>query len=136
MTTKQYDIETSENLERRNRGLDVLSHIDGVAGHRVMDSLAVANPALGHHIAAFAFGDIYDRPGLDPRSRQLVTLGVLTASGGCEAQLKVHVGASLNVGIAPEEIREAILHASVYCGFPRALNATFAAQEVIESRKQ
>ncbi|AHI21447.1 carboxymuconolactone decarboxylase family protein [Corynebacterium vitaeruminis] len=85
---------------------------------------------MGHHIAAFAFGDIYDRPGLDPRSRQLVTLGALTALGGCEAQLKVHIGAALNVGITKEEITEALLHAAVYCGFPRALNATFVAREV------
>ena len=101
-----------------------------------LNSEEPSNPALGHHIAAFAFGDIYDRPGLDARSRQLVTIGVLTALGGCEPQLKVHVGAALNVGISEEEIQEAILHASVYCGFPRALNATFAAQEVIESRRK
>lgn len=85
---------------------------------------------MGHHIAAFAFGDIYDRPGLDPRSRQLVTLGALTALGGCEAQLKVHIGAALKVGITKEEITEALLNAAVYCGFPRALTATFVAREV------
>ena len=118
----QYDIDSVDNQRRRDLGLQVLSRI-------------TSNPALGHHIAAFAFGDIYDRPGLDARSRQLVTIGVLTALGGCEPQLKVHVGAALNVGISEEEIQEAILHASVYCGFPRALNATFAAQEAIDSRR-
>ena len=76
------------------------------------------------HAEAFAFGDIYGRPGLDARSRQLVTIGVLTALGGCEPQLKVHVGAALNVGLTPDEIVEAMLHAAVYAGFPRALNAT------------
>ena len=85
-------------------------------------------------MAAFAFGDIYDRPGLDARSRQLVTLGVLTALGGCEPQLKVHIGAALNVGIARDEIVEALLHSAVYCGFPRALNATFVAREVFRER--
>lgn len=133
MTAKQYDINTEENLRRRANGLDILSRIDGQSGQHVIDSLAVTNPALGHHIAAFAFGDIYDRPGLDDRSRQLVTIGVLTALGGCEPQLKVHISASLNVGITPEEIHEAILHAAVYCGFPRALNASFAAQEAIDA---
>ena len=127
--SNQYDIDSVDNQRRRDLGLQVLSRIDGDAGQSVID------PALGHHIAAFAFGDIYDRPGLDARSRQLVTIGVLTALGGCEPQLKVHVGAALNVGISEEEIQEAILHASVYCGFPRALNATFAAQEAIDSRR-
>ncbi len=129
----QHDIDSPENRARRDRGLAVLSRIDGHQGEAVIDSLADINPALGHHVAAFAFGDIYDRPGLDPRSRQLVTIGVLTALGGCEPQLKVHIGAALNVGLSQEEIIEAITHTAVYAGFPRALNATFAARELFAS---
>lgn len=130
----QHDIDSPENLARRERGLAVLDSVDGDAGQAVVDSLADISPALAHHIAAFAFGDVYDRPGLDPRSRQLVTLGVLTALGGCEPQLKVHIGAALNVGVTRDEIVEALLHASVYAGMPRALNATFAAREVFAER--
>ena len=134
MTAVQYDINAPGNIARRKHGQQVLSRIDGDQGEAVIGSLADVNPALGHHIVAFAFGDIYDRPGLDPRSRQLVTLGVLTALGGCEAQLKVHIGAALNVGLTREEISEVLLHAAVYCGFPKALNATFVAREVFASR--
>jgi 4-carboxymuconolactone decarboxylase len=133
-TAPQHDINSPESLARRRHGQAVLSHIDGHQGEVVIDSLADINPALGHHVAAFVFGDIYDRPGLDPRSRQLVTLGVLTALGGCEPQLKVHIGAALNVGLSHEEITEALLHAAVFCGFPRAVNATFAAREVFAER--
>jgi 4-carboxymuconolactone decarboxylase len=134
MSKTQHDIDSADNIERRKHGLDVLREIDGDAGVKVIDSLAELSPALGHHVAAFSFGDIYSRPGLDARSRQLVTIGVLTALGGCEPQLKVHIGASLNVGLTPDEILEAILHAVVYAGFPRALNATFTAKEVFDSR--
>lgn len=134
MTTPQHDINSPENIARRKHGQDVLSRIDGHQGEAVIDSLADINPALGHHVAAFAFGDIYDRPGLDARSRQLVTLGALTALGACEPQLKVHINAALNVGLTREEITEALLHAAVYCGFPRALNATAVAREVFLSR--
>jgi 4-carboxymuconolactone decarboxylase len=134
VNNSQHDIDSADNIERRNQGLEVLAKIDGDAGAAVIDSLADLSPALGHHVAAFAFGDIYNRPGLDARSRQLVTIGVLTALGGCEPQLRVHVGASLNVGLSPDEIVEAILHAAVYAGFPRALNATFAAKDVFDSR--
>ena len=130
----QHDIDSPENLARRERGLAVLASIDGDAGRAVFDSLADISPALAHHIAAFGFGDVYDRPGLDPRGRQLVTIGVLTALGGCEPQLKVHIGAALNVGLTREEIVEAILHAAGYAGFPRALNATFVAKEVFAER--
>ena len=133
-TPAQHDINSPESLGRRRRGQEVLAQIDGRQGEAVIDSLADISPALGHHIAAFAFGDIYDRPGLDARSRQLVTLGVLTALGGCEPQLKVHVGAALNVGLTREEITETMLHAAVYCGFPRALNATFVARDVFHQR--
>jgi 4-carboxymuconolactone decarboxylase len=129
-STAQHDIDSPENLARREHGIAVLSQIDGEQGQAVIDALADISPSLGHHVAAFAFGDIYDRPGLDPRSRQLVTIGALTALGGCEPQLKVHIGAALNVGITRAEITEAILHAAVYTGFPRALNATFVAREV------
>ncbi|WP_228073271.1 carboxymuconolactone decarboxylase family protein [Corynebacterium sp. ED61] len=54
--------------------------------------------------------------------------------GGCEPQLKVHVGAALNIGISRDEITQTILHAAVYASFPRALNATFVAKEVFEER--
>lgn len=128
------DITSPEHLARRRRGQEVLSRIDGHAGETVVESLADISPALGHHVAAYGFGDIYARPGLDPRSRQLVTIGALTALGGCEPQLKVHLGAALNVGLTREEIVEALLHASVYAGFPRALNATFVAREVFAER--
>jgi 4-carboxymuconolactone decarboxylase len=135
MTTLQHDINSDESLARRQHGQDVLSRIDGHQGEAVIESLADISPALGHHVAAFAFGDIYDRPGLDPRSRQLVTIGALTAMGGCEPQLRVHIGAALNVGFTEVEVVEALLHCAVYAGFPRALNATFVAREVFASRR-
>ncbi|WP_369252145.1 carboxymuconolactone decarboxylase family protein [Streptomyces sp. R41] len=120
--------------ERFEHGLGVLERVDGEAGQRVVDALSDINPELGHQIVAWAFGDIYDRPGLAPRDRQLVTLGILTALGGCEAQLDVHVNAALNVGLTPEQIVEALLHSAVYCGIPKALNATFAAKKVFAER--
>jgi 4-carboxymuconolactone decarboxylase len=59
---------------------------------------------------------------------------MLTALGGCEPQLEVHVNAALNVGLSPAEIVEALLHSAVYCGMPRALNATFVAKKVFAER--
>ncbi|MGW0205263.1 carboxymuconolactone decarboxylase family protein [Streptomyces sp. NPDC003233] len=120
--------------ERFAHGLEVLRSVDGEAGQRVIDSLADISPELGHQIVAWGFGEIYDRPGLPPRDRQLVTLGMLTALGGCEPQLEVHINAALNVGLTPEEIVEALLHSAGYCGFPKALNATFVAKKVFTER--
>jgi len=120
--------------QRFAHGKQVLDSIDGEVGQQVIDSLADVAPELGHQIVAWAFGDMYARPQLQPRQRQLVTLGVLTALGGCEAQLTVHINAALNVGLTPAEIAEAITHASVYCGMPRALNAIAVARTVFDQR--
>lgn len=120
--------------ERLDYGRQVLDAVDGEAGQRVIESLRDIAPDLGRHIIEYGFGDVYSRPGLDPQHRQLVTLGILTALGGCEAQLEVHVNASLNVGLSPEQVVEALIHSAVYCGFPRALNAVFVARSVFEER--
>jgi 4-carboxymuconolactone decarboxylase len=120
--------------ERFERGLETLTRIDGSSGQQVVDSLADVSPELGHQVVAWAFGEMYRRPGLVPRDRQLVTLGMLTALGGCERQLEVHVNAALNVGLRAEEIVEALLHAAVYCGMPRAINATLVAKKVLAER--
>lgn len=120
--------------ERFTTGMQVLDAIDGEVGAAVIDSLTDIAPELGHQIVAWGFGDIYARPDLQPRDRQLVTLGMLTALGGCEPQLEVHIGAALNVGLQPEQIIEAFLHASVYCGFPKALNAVAVARKVFTAR--
>ena len=120
--------------ERFEHGLKILERVDGEAGQRVVDALSDINPELGHQIVAWAFGDIYDRPGLAPRDRQLVTLGMLTALGGCETQLEVHVNAALNVGLSSEQIIEALLHSAVYCGIPKAMNATLVAKKVFGER--
>ncbi|MET7464924.1 carboxymuconolactone decarboxylase family protein [Nonomuraea sp. NPDC005501] len=115
-------------------GMTVLEQVDGEAGQRIVNSLADISPELGHQVVAWAFGDMYARPELPPRDRQLVTLGVLTALGGCEIELEVHVNAALNVGLTPSEISEALLHSAVYCGMPRAINATLVAKKVFAER--
>ncbi len=120
--------------ERYAHGLEVLKSVDGEAGQRVVDSLQEVNPELAHQVVAWGFGEIYSRPALQPRDRQLVTIGMLTALGGCEPQLEVHVNAALNVGLTAAEIVEAMLHSAGYCGFPRALNATLVAKKVFAER--
>ncbi|WP_084700006.1 carboxymuconolactone decarboxylase family protein [Streptacidiphilus anmyonensis] len=120
--------------ERFERGLKALNDIHSRSGQGVAPALADISPELGHSIVAWAYGDIYSRPNLAPRDRQLVTLGMLTALGGCEAELEIHINASLNVGLSPDEIIEALLQSAVYCGIPRSLNATMAAKKIFAER--
>ena len=128
------DINSPEEQVRYQRGLEVLNAVHGGSAPAVMENLADIAPAMAHHIVAFGFGDIYSRPGLDPKQRQLVTLGILTALGGCEPQLEVHIRTSLNVGLTPTEIVETFTHAAGYAGFPRALNAIGVAKRVFAER--
>lgn len=119
--------------QRIDYGRSVLDAVDGEVGQRVVRSLEDVSPVLAEQVM-IGFAEIYARPQLGPRDRQLVTLGMLAALGGCDPQLEVHVNASLNVGLTPQEIVEALLHSSAYCGFPRAINATFVAKRVFAER--
>lgn len=120
--------------ERYSEGLKKLNEIDGEAGQKVIDSLAAIAPDLARYIIEFPFGDIYQRPGLDLKTRELATVAALTALGHCQPQLKVHVNGALNVGCRPEEIVEVVIQMAVYAGFPAALNGMFTVKEVFKER--
>ena len=116
--------------DRFARGRRALSRIDGAGGEAVVAALADIAPDFARYLVEFPFGDIYSRPGLDLRSREIATVAALTALGNAAPQLKVHIAASLNVGLTRVEIVEVIMQMAVYAGFPAALNGLFAAKEV------
>ncbi|MFH0258841.1 carboxymuconolactone decarboxylase family protein [Vibrio rumoiensis] len=117
-------------------GLQLLSEIDGQAGQNVIESLQDICPDLAKYTIEYPFGDIYARPGLDLKSREIATVAALTALGNCSPQLKVHLHAALNVGCTEDEIKEVIIQMSVYAGFPAALNGMFAFKEVLATRNE
>lgn len=119
---------------RLERGRRALAEIDGEAGERVIDALADIAPDFATYVLEFCFGDIYSRPGLDLRAREIATIAALTALGNATPQLKVHIEAGLNVGLTREEITEVMIHMAVYAGFPAALNGLFACKEVFAKR--
>ncbi|MGY2905857.1 carboxymuconolactone decarboxylase family protein [Bradyrhizobium sp. URHC0002] len=119
---------------RLERGKLALDKIDGEAGHKVVAALADIAPDFATYVFEFPFGDIYSRPGLDLRSREIATIAALAAMGNAAPQLKVHIEAGLNVGLSREEIVEILMQMAVYAGFPAALNGLFAAKEVFAQR--
>lgn len=118
---------------RFERGLQQLTKIDGEAGQKVIESLQDICPDLARYTIEYPFGDIYSRPGLDLKTREIATVAALTAMGNCAPQLKVHLHAALNVGCSEEELKEVIIQMSGYAGFPAALNGMFALKEVLNS---
>ena len=120
---------------RLERGRRALAEIDGHAGEAVVASLADIAPDFATYLLEFPFGDIYSRPGLDLRAREIATIAALTAMGNATPQLKVHIAAGLNVGLSREEIVEILMQMAVYAGFPAALNGLFATKAVFAERE-
>lgn len=119
---------------RFTQGMEQLKTIDGKGGENVIKSLEDIAPDLGKFIVEFAFGDIYTREGLTTEEREMITLSSLLTAGGCEPQLEVHINGALNVGISPEKVIETFLQCIPYTGFPKALNAVYAAKKVFAER--
>lgn len=115
--------------ERYQRGLAQLETVSGPHGAAVIDSLNDIAPDLGRYVVEFAYGDIFARPGLDVKTRELATVAALTAMGTAAPQLKVHMQASLRVGASRQEIIETILQMIPYAGFPAAINAVTVARQ-------
>lgn len=118
--------------ERFTNGWKKLMEIDGKGGENVITSLQDISPDLGNMIIEFAFGDIYTRDQLTLQEREMITITSLLTTGGCEAQLHVHINGALNVGISKERIIETFLQCIPYVGFPKVLNAVSVARKVFQ----
>lgn len=129
MTDNTHASHDNPNL-RYERGLAKLHEIDGEDGVKVVESLADIAPDFARLLIEFPFGDIYSRPGLDLRSREIAVVAALTAMGNAAPQLRVHIQGALNVGVTRSEVVEVIMQMAVYAGFPAALNGLAAAREV------
>ncbi len=122
---------------RHERGWAQLTRVNGTDDPRVVRRVAEVSPDLARMIVEFGYGDCYaDRPKdvLSEQQRQLVTIGALAATAGCEDQLAVHANVALEVGLTPDQVVEALVHALPYVGFPRTLNAIEAVRRVFERR--
>ncbi|GAB1691227.1 carboxymuconolactone decarboxylase family protein [Krasilnikovia sp. M28-CT-15] len=122
--------------DRFARGMRLMEQVDGEAGKQVLAALEDIAPDLARYIIEFTFGEIYPRPHLDLRQREIVTIAACTALGAALPQLKVHIHGLLNVGGTRQEVVETLLHVAFYAGFPAALNALAVARDVFTERDQ
>ena len=124
-----------EDNDRYKRGLAKLAEMDPQVAQRVADSLADVAPDFARYVVEFPFGDIFSRPGLDLRTRELITIAALTAIGHAQPQLKGHIQLAIKAGCSREEITETIMQMAVYAGFPAALNGLFLARAVFSEEE-
>jgi 4-carboxymuconolactone decarboxylase len=95
---------TRMDQDRYQQGLEIFKEIDPNSPERITEMLKDIAPDLARYIIEFPYGDIYSRPGLDLKTREIVTVAALTALGNAQPQLKRHINNALNVGCTREEI--------------------------------
>jgi len=113
-----------DERERYERGLAVRRAVLGDAHvERALECHTDFNREFQELLTRYAWGEIWDRPGLTRQTRSLVTLGMLIALNRPD-EFKLHVRSAASCGVSAEEIKELLLHSALYCGLPAA-NAAF-----------
>jgi 4-carboxymuconolactone decarboxylase len=103
------------------------SHVDASLGNATAFDMPLQEAAMEH-----AWGGVWARDGLDGKTRSIITVSMLIALQA-HGELKGHIRGALNNGVSAEEIREIIMHAAAYCGYPAALSAMRVAREVVDT---
>ncbi|HEV3157228.1 MAG TPA: carboxymuconolactone decarboxylase family protein [Candidatus Baltobacteraceae bacterium] len=120
--------------ESYRRGAETLTKLNPHAVENLVASLANIAPDLARFIIEFPYGQIYSRPQLDLKSRELATVAALTALGNAAPQLRAHITYALNAGCTQQEIVEVMMQMAFYGGFPNAMNALWLAEELFAER--
>lgn len=115
---------------RYKKGIKNLEKMNPNNFKQLEENLKDIAPDLVRYVAEFPYGDIYSRPGLDLKSREIATVAALTAMGNSPHELQSHIEGALNVGCTRQEVLEVIIQMAVYAGFPAAINGVNAAKEV------
>jgi 4-carboxymuconolactone decarboxylase len=122
---------TTEEGTRFEKGLAVQVEVFGDVIARLRENAPPNQVHIQDYLSAFCFGDFYTRDGLDLKTRELLTLCIISALGGAESQLKAHVQGNKKVGNSKDTLIAVITHCLPYIGFPRTLNALACINEII-----
>ncbi|CAH0324257.1 carboxymuconolactone decarboxylase family protein [Priestia megaterium] len=127
-------VESQQMVNEDNRfqkGLATQVEIFGDVIKKMQENAPSNQKHMQEYLSAFCFGDFYTRDGLDLKTRELLTLCIISALGGAEGQVKAHVQGNINVGNDKETLITAITHCLPYMGFPRTLNTLACVNEII-----
>jgi 4-carboxymuconolactone decarboxylase len=118
--------------DRFETGKQTFEKITGDVGKKFLENLKQVAPDFADYLVEFPFGSIYSRPGLDIKTREIITLSSLATQGNAAIELKAHIKLALNAGVTRQQIIELFMQISVYAGFPAAVNAMLAARDVFK----
>ena len=117
--------------ERYQKGLEIMAELDPEATSCLEESMNDICPDMVKYVHEFAYGDIWACPGLDLRTREIITIAALVAKGTAESELRTHIRKAFHIGITKEELSEIMLHIVVYAGFPVGINGVHAISDVL-----
>ncbi|GMA15087.1 carboxymuconolactone decarboxylase family protein [Deinococcus metallilatus] len=109
-------------------------HIFGAQEERILGRLAALDPDLMRYVRDFAYDTVYERPGLDLKTKELVASALLVSLGS-PAELRTHLRGALRAGASEQEVREVLLLCVPYLGFPRVVAAFTQLQALLEARR-
>lgn len=117
--------------ETFDRGLALRREMFGPGGaERALEAASELSRPLQEIVTRYCFGEIWQRPGLDRKTRSLITLAMLMGTGRF-LQFPAHLRGALANGASPEELRELVLHSQLYCGIPSAVEGMAALEATL-----
>jgi 4-carboxymuconolactone decarboxylase len=119
--------------ERRAKGAAVVSKLNNGVAQNNLENMRREFPFLAEATEAYALGDVWSRPGLDDRTRQLAAVATFAAMGMTDL-MTVHARYALNIGVTEDELKEIVYMITVPAGFPRAIIASQALSKVFAER--
>jgi 4-carboxymuconolactone decarboxylase len=119
---------------RLQRGDAVIRSLNNGAPQPTLERMRREFPFLAEATEGYALGEVWSRPGLDNRTRQLAAVAAFAAMGET-VFMKVHAGYALNIGVSEDELKEIIYLVTVPAGFPRAIAASQALSELFAERR-
>ncbi len=118
---------------RLEKALEILAQLNPAAPEQIRDSLDALEPGLTETVFGFAFADVLARPGLDLKTREMLTVAMLAAMATAPGPLEFHIKAALRNGVTKQEIVEILLQVAVYAGVPAFMTAVTAAKKAFEA---
>ncbi|WP_299630639.1 carboxymuconolactone decarboxylase family protein [uncultured Roseobacter sp.] len=120
--------------ERLQQGADVILKLNNGVPQTTLENMRQEFPFLADATQAYALGDVWTRPGLDDRTRQLAAVAAFAAMGE-RGLMKIHAGYALNVGVTEDELKEIVYMITVPAGFPKAILASQTMADLFEERR-
>ena len=118
--------------DRFERGLAVRRDMFGPEGaEKQIEAATEFTRPMQDLVTRYCFGEVWNRPHLDRRTRSMLTIGMLVALGKPH-EIKTHVRGAIGNGVSKEEIREVLVHSMIYCGVPASVEAFRSAAEVLK----